>query len=733
MLREIASEQAYADRAYARLEAVRAAAHRDATRAMGAQERGFAARAERESLVVARASRAAHLDVGDEALVLGRIDHADGTRIYVGRVGVTDDARTPLVVDWRAPAAEAFYRATGAHPMGVVRRRHFLSRGREIVHLDDELLDASSRRVRDLVLVGEAALLRAVERSRSGRMRDIVATIQAEQDEIIRAPHDGVLVVQGGPGTGKTAVALHRAAYLLYTHRDRLERQGVLLVGPSAVFLRYVEHVLPSLGEHAVTLATCAELVDGIAAMAMDNPDVERLKGDAGMVDVLRRAIAYRQRPLDAPVKALYDGELLVLTPKDTARIVREVRRAAATHNAGRPLVARRVLDLLADRYLTELRASARAGARSRRLDARLSDEERGELYEALLDDRRVRAALDAMWPALTPAQLLAGLYVSEEWRARGCIPGAWTPADVALLDEAAVLLGPLAARRRTGPTIDEEERWMIERMLDDLAEFDPIIRAERDTFAERYVGARASLDEDGDARVARRTFGHVVVDEAQDVSPMQWRMLARRCPSSSMTVVGDLGQASHAGGSWDDVAAHVGCAPRVAELTINYRTPAEVMDAAACVLAHAAPDVRPPRSVRHAGVPPVVHCARNLPAAAARVARAERRALEDGTLAILAPAGLVESIRDRVGAPADAQAALDAPIAVLPVRAAKGLEFDVVLVVEPAHIAAESGYGALYVALTRPTQRLVLIHAEPLPAELDGLQHAVPEPALVP
>ena len=727
---EIRAEQAVVDHAYERLEAMRAEARALAADVLDLGEGGtFANRIERDVRMEARGRRLADLQVGEEGLVFGRMDAETGERLYIGRVAVADEENEPLVVDWRAPAAEPFYRATARHAMGLARRRHLILRGRRVVGLDDELLGARGAgedEARGLVLVGEGALFSALERSRTGRMGDIVATIQREQDQIIRAPLPGILVVQGGPGTGKTAVALHRAAYLLYTHRFPLERSGVLLVGPNRIFLRYIERVLPALGEHSVTLATPATLV-GTAIRGVDAPAVARLKGDPRMASVVARAVADRGRGLPRELSVLWFGHRLVLSAEASWRIAGQVRRRPGTHNARRPVVERLV---------------------ARHLQRQLPDEEDWATFEQTM--RRipqVREALERMWPVLRPEDLLHDLFgspalirsaarklLSEDeerllHRPRRA-PGEdvpWTDADVALLDEAAVLLGPRPVRsaRRGHSGEADARRWERQRVMADLPDLDAQMR--RDIMRHLEEGEVQAVEERLDPRT--RTFGHILVDEAQDLSPMQLRMLGRRCPAGSMTLVGDLGQASGpwAPAAWDDVLAHLPIrrSPTQTELSVNYRTPAEVMDLAAQVLAAATPGLRPPDSVRRAGLDPVVTEARRggIAPAVAAAATVEREAVGEGKVAVICPAALLDEVRAALPPVPDGESVLDVPVAVLGVDDAKGLEFDSVVLVEPAAIIAQgtqtTGRRALYVAMTRTTRRLHIVHAEPLPPEL--------------
>lgn len=610
---ELRREQAHVDRAYERLEVLRSRA-----RALGegVLDRRVAsshqARYERDVVVHTSALRLAQLELGSLPLVFGRIDRTDGEHYHIGRVAVADERRTPLVVDWRAPVAEPFYRATPRQPLGLARRRHFRARGRLLLGLDDEGFDSDS----DLALVGEGALLSALRRARTGRMGDIVATIQAEQDAVIRAPLEGVLVVQGGPGTGKTAVALHRAAYLLYSHRQRLEREGVLLVGPTAAFLRYVEDVLPSLGEQRVRLTTVDGLVPAFPVTATEPDEVARLKGDARMAEVLAGAPRAR-------------------TP------------------------ARTLLALLS---VPERLASAAGDV----LDAR---------EQALL--------------------------LRRSWR-------GWTAADLPLLDELAALAGRPA--RKDAP-LEAEQRWELERFVEEVVASHPADEVMAADLLARLTEARLALEDGGEAEDP--VYGHVLVDEAQDLSPMQWRMLRRRCPSGSMTVVGDLGQAT---GPWrhdrweSAVAALAARGVTVEQLTVNYRTPAGIAEFADRLRPASLEAGRP---VRRGGAAPVV---RRVPAGAveaeARATAAREADAVEGTVGVVAPAGLLDRLAGVAGE-TGGRVSVAAPGGV------KGIEFDAVVVVEPGAIAAADGCGALYVALTRATQRLTLVHSGELPPPL--------------
>jgi DNA helicase IV len=786
---ELAAEQHYLDAAYARLDDMRRAAERVAEGYTEVQRGGtHQARLEREAAEAYTRRRLAALDIGDAPLCFGRLDlvpddavpdadvpdaDASPDPFYIGRISVTDEDLASLVVDWRAPVAEPFYRATAVAPMGVARRRHFQTQGRRLIGIDDEVFDVEATDASGFTVVGEGALLAALDQSRTGRMRDIVATIQAEQDEAIRADLSGVLIVAGGPGTGKTAVALHRAAYLLYTYRARLAAQGVLLVGPSPIFLRYIDEVLPSLGEDEVSLATPATLKPRLRVRSTESAAAVTVKGDRRMAQVIAAAVADRERPMPREVVARLDGYRLRLRTRDSRRIVERTRARRGTHNERRPYITSLVLDHFRREYRRALVGSYRRerarldpdGVMSsapigQRPTAAVADVTvasalaRGEAappeWEEELTTRvqrlpEVRAALERMWPVLSGAELVHDLFGFEALvrsASAGVLTDAeqrhlirprvgsvrdveWTEADLALVDEADAMLGapssarPRARRRaRRDETLEAARRTVEELGVGGYTNAaDIVARYGSDT-------APGGADDDGETR----TFGHVLVDEAQDLTAMQWRMLARRCPSGSMTLVGDFGQASRAGAlaSWDEVLANVPVhtTPHHVGLTVNYRTPAEIMEVANRLLPAAAPGVEPARPVRSTGAYPEV-----LPVSADQVVRAaadaaRRASGEGGTVAVIAPedshAQLAAALADR-GAVADAVEAIDAPVAVLSGLDSKGLEFDHVIVVEPARLVApdRAGLRLLYVVLTRATRRLVVVHSQPLPEAL--------------
>jgi DNA helicase IV len=771
---ELEQEQAYVSLLYRRLDTLRERTQAELQRALGHDGGGnVQARVDRDAFVARHSGRLAQLDAAEHGLCFGRLDLAGGSHLYIGRLGLLDDDREPLLVDWRAPAAQPFYRATWAAPAGVVRRRHLRTRGRTVLGIEDDVLDPESltEAERD-GLTGEAALLAALTASRTGRMQDIVATIQAEQDRIIRSDLPGVLVVQGGPGTGKTAVALHRAAYLLYSHRQRLARRGVLVVGPNPTFLRYIEQVLPSLGETDVLLSTVGGLFPGVTATGQEPLAAAAVKGDPRMVEVLAAAITDRQRVPDADIVVEVGGQRLRLDPATCERARQQARATGAPHNQARSTFRGEVVAALTDQMVAALtRDLPEVDLPDDELlvdlfpDERLLDPDLDEIRAELAAAPAVRSAVDRLWPRLTPQQLVGGLLGSgERLAAAGAAldpaeralllrPGAgdggdpgWTPADVPLLDEAAVLLGDDGARaRRAEARQAEQERAELAyarevlagttigdaaRYTPDTSALDPGLLAGR----WRVRGASGGLAERA-SQDRSWVFGHVIVDEAQELSPMAWRMLMRRSPSRSMTVVGDMAQtgAPWGPGSWARALdPHAAGRWRVEQLTVNYRTPAEIMAVAADVLATLGAGLEPPRSAREAGSAPW-HLGVDpdeLEARLPEVVAAEAAAAGDGKLAVLVPAGRAERLAARIATVVPAATArrgpsvLDAQVAVLTVAEAKGLEFDAVLVVDPAAILAGGPHGAndLYVALTRTTARLAVVHPGPLPPVLSRL-----------
>jgi DNA helicase IV len=616
---ELRSERSYVAGLYARLDAERARVkgkYNAALRGNGGTPM------ERDVEVRALAKEVKRLDVADDGLCFGRLDTLSGEHSYIGRIGLFDEENEyePVLLDWRAPASRAFYVATAATPENMRRRRQFHTRGRQVVDFTDEVLGRPGGAERGGR--GDSALLAAVNAPRGDGMRDIVATIQAEQDEIIRLDHPGVLVIEGGPGTGKTVVALHRVAYLLYTLRERMERHGVLVVGPNPAFLNHIGRVLPSLGESNVVFMTTGDLVPGLHVTAEDTPEAARLKGSLKILDVLAAAVADRQRLPEHPLP-IELADITVRIDAETAEWAREEARASGLpHNE-----ARAVFSEIVTWVLTE-RAIARIGRGwLTRADREAWEQLRADLLTELADDDKFTAALDELWPILTPETLLAPLYMSpERLRAAGADQAllradgdAWTVSDVPLLDELVDLLGrdksadQATERERKAEAeyaagvldilkmdrqdlMDDEDHLLAQDLLyaEDLADR----FGERDT---RELVERAAADRDW-------TYRHVVVDEAQELSEMDWWVLMRRCPGRSFTVVGDLAQRrSEAGAtSWDTMLEpYVPGRWVYRSLSVNYRTPAEIMTVAAALLAEFAPGVQPPESVRPGGVQP--------------------------------------------------------------------------------------------------------------------------------
>jgi DNA helicase IV len=733
---DLEAEQAYIDRAYECLEATREAARKIRNVVEVGRGGTLQARFEREVFWDTMVNRLAHLQLGDQALCFGRIDteaeadaagsnghgngrasagangsasgsgigHANGNGLpaigdsfYIGRIAVSDEKQEPMIVDWRAPVAEPFYRATGREPMGLVRRRHFATRGRSLLNIEDELFgDAAASLGLDgegSGVTGHGALISALETARSGKLGDIVATIQGEQDEIIRSDMAGVLVVQGGPGTGKTVVALHRAAYLLYTFRFPLEDQGVLVVGPNRLFLSYIDQVLPSLGEAGVELAVLADLVPEVTIRGRDTGTTARIKGDERMLKFLIRAVRQRERALREDLVIGYGVQYLTLTREQSKRIVSDARRRFRRHNAGRRHVESEV-------YATLARSSR-------------DDLDPAEIRERFRGSPELRETLEWMWPVLTPAQLLhdlygskallknasSGLLTDDEWRAlyrprsTDVDSIVWTDDDAPMLDEARALLGVRSRPKRPRPADGE-----------------------------------APPPNDDEVR----TYGHIVVDEAQDLSPMQLQMLTRRSLNGSMTIVGDIAQATGqwAHQNWEEILEHLPDRKPAhrAELTIGYRLPKPIMDLAGRVLRYAAPELEPPDSVREEGDPPrlVGVPTGGLAAAIATEVRRELDAAGLGNVAVICPGGMVAEVGEALDAAGieygqATRHGLDVQVTVVPVGLVKGLEVDASVVVEPARIVADEvqGLRSLYVALTRATKRLVVVHEQPLPSAL--------------
>ncbi|MFF8803694.1 HelD family protein [Streptomyces omiyaensis] len=736
----IRDEQKFITSLYARLDDLRDRAEAAVGAALGTPGTGSAqSRLERDIMVAEQSGLLAAFNAGETGLCFGRLVFRDGRDHHIGRIGLREDnpRRTPLVVDWRAEVARPFYLATGHEPMGLSRRRHITTRGREVVSLHDEVLDLADRtrsghEGRD----ADEVLLAALDAARTGRMHDIVQTIQAEQDAIIRSPHGGVLVVEGGPGTGKTAVALHRAAYLLYAHREQLAKRAVLIVGPNPAFLGYIGNVLPSLGETGVLLATPGELYPGVRATAADAPRAAAVKGDVRMAEALAAAVRDRQQVpgRGAPLVVPHEDGDLVLDWDMALEARHKARETALPHNLARPYFAFRILDALAAQLADRIGADPYGGPNF------LGPDDIALLAKGIAANPDVHAAIDSLWPELTPEDFLADFLAEpthlpeEDAAAIRRDGGAWTPGDVPLLDEAAELLGHDDSAARAAQEAERQRRVQYAQGVLDVSfasrtyEFED--KEELDEDASEVLSAHDIIDaerfaerqEEADHRTAAEraaadrtwAFGHIIVDEAQELSAMQWRLLMRRSPTRSMTLVGDPAQTGDPAGvgAWEAILApHVQDRWQHVRLGVNYRTPAEIMAVAAAVRRRDDPAFEPPGSVRSTGVEPWDRTVEDPVEETAAAVAAEAR--HEGRLAVIAPAELLPAL---AGALPDASHGpapdLTRPVVLLDPRQAKGLEFDTVLVVDPEAVRAGSPHGTndLYVALTRATQRLGIV-----------------------
>ena len=623
-------------------------------------------------------------DLPDTPLFFGRLDYAPGPgpdggefageRFHVGRRHVHDQAGHPVVVDWRAPVSRPFYRASPADPMGLDRRRRFGFSGGELTAHEDEVFTGPG------VQPGPAAgvsriLIEEIERPRSGPMRDIVATIAPDQDDIVRSGPEHTLCVQGAPGTGKTAVGLHRIAYLLYAFPGRMIRGGVLVIGPNRAFLSYIRNVLPALGEVDVTQTTLADLLARVPVRARDTTRAAQVKGDPRMAAVLHRALWAGLREPAESVVVVRGSRRWRVGPGELGELVAELRDRGVRYAAGREMLGHRIAHVI----LTRMEAAGET------CDDRT--------HEAVRRTRPVRAAVDAIWPKADPVRLVLRLL-----------------SDQALL-----------ARAADGLLDDAEQQAIC---------WDP---APRGAASARWSPADAVLiDEASDLIERTPSLAHVVLDEAQDLSPMECRAIGRRCATGSATVLGDLAQstAPAASGSWPGMLAHLGKpGAEVRVLEMGYRVPRQILDYANQLLGELAPGLAPARSLRQdPGALTVRHApAGALPAALASACAAAQG--EPGSTAVISADDQVPSLTRTLGAAGVPHSVLDGSVdglaggglVVVPVTLAKGLEFDHVIVVEPGRIATAEGRGLhrLYVALTRAVSRLTVLHTEPLPALL--------------
>jgi DNA helicase IV len=691
---EIAAEQRHVDRVYARLERAKKDAAEAEAAGYGLANVGtHGALVERDAMVFHAARRRRMLDAEHEGLVFGRLDmHGPETR-YIGRLGLRDDQARALVIDWRAPAAAPFYRATAADPMNVIRRRTIASSGERVTSVEDDLLDPDAAPP-DMHVIGDGALVASLARTTTTGMRDIVATIQREQDEAIRSPASGVTLVRGGPGTGKTAVALHRAAYLLYSDRPRFAGGGVLVVGPSPVFVTYISRVLPSLGEDEVVLAALGSMVVGVEATRHDDAAVATVKGSSRMARLLGRAV--RDNPPDAPteLRLLYRGSLLRLDRRELDRLRETIVALGSPHNAVRRKASGYVLDALWQQA-REVLGPGWATPRE-------------EFAAEVAERREFTAFMRRWWPILRPVDVLAwladaprlGRYANglldrrEVEMLAGSVPKIDRDAsveDVALLDELDSLLG-----QPSRPPRPQGDPYTVGGVR------------EVTTYADRQAAARRAPAERAEDY---REYAHVVVDEAQDISPMQWRMIGRRAAYASWTIVGDPAQSA---GRDDPTetrkardAALRGRRRNDYVLTTNYRNSVEIFDVAASVVRRTDPDIELPTAVRRSGVSPVhLVVPRDRFPDAVRDAVATLLADVAGTVGVIATQATRDAVSAWLGPGLDARAQIVTSLE------AKGMEYDGVLVVDPDAIVSESPSGTrtLYVALSRATQRLTTV-----------------------
>ena len=752
----VAEEQDHLDQVYARLDRMRSNTRRRLDATLHESGGTPQARSERESYERMYSEDLAKFDAAEHNLYFGRLDLDEGEVRRIGRIGVLDDdsADTTLLLDWRAPLSRPFYLATPTDPEGIARRRHVRTRNRAVRGVSDEFLIAGDADADDFGhgdVVNESALVAAMNAARTGEMSDIVETIQREQDLIIRSPHRGVTVIQGGPGTGKTAVALHRAAYLLYTHREILSRSGVLIIGPNSDFLTYIAQVLPSLGESGVVLSTVGDLFPGVTATSPERREALTLKGGLSMVEVMKRAVRAKQSLPTQPEHVEFDTYRIALD-SDLIKAARgKARSSRRAHNQAQRAFVNAALDGLAHRHAGTIGTSLLDSSQL------LSANDIADIRDEMAADPDIRAALLRFWPTLTPQELLRELW-SDEKAIRKITPGwsdadraalyrprsdradgsDFTPADVPLLDELAELVGYGTDES------EREERAQWRRQLADAQdaldiltgsapqdledELDPEILMAYDLIDAEHLAARQTDRQrltTAERAIGDRNwaFGHVIVDEAQELSPMAWRMVMRRIPNHWMTIIGDTAQTGDLAGttSWRTVLEpYVANRWQLRELTVNYRTPGEIMTYAARVLEEIDPTHRPPTSLRHNAIDPVSVRASEPGIAETAVRVADEQDLT-GLTAIITPDRLYDEVAACV-----AGLELEDPPRVLRVASAKGLEFDNTVLVEPAELITQSerGLSDLYVALTRATQRLIVVHDQALPHTLADMPH---------
>ncbi len=742
---QLQEEQQAVSRAYNRLDDLRAQvrARLDTVRAAGSHG-SPTQRTERDSFATMYEDRLTQLRAVEDRLVFGRLDDVHGERRYIGRIGLSNENHEPLLTDWRADAARPFYEATPSNHGDIVMRRHITLSFRDVVGVEDEVLDVHSDQVGEAssngTLTGEGALLASLNSKRTGKMTDIVATIQAEQDRIIRADLNQAVVVQGGPGTGKTAVALHRAAYLLYTHRRTLERSGVLIVGPSSTFLHYIDQVLPSLGETGVVSRTISDLIPGVIATSQDTPHAARLKGQRRMAKAIANAVAARERIPDHLPTIRINGFSVPMLRSDVEQAIADAKRTRQQHNKARETFVHSMLISMRNRYVEKL-------------DYTPEQAELTDVMQQLRMNDVLRKTLNMAWLPMTGEWLIDQLFCKPEqlrrfapWlderdvheliRPKG---SPFTASDVPLLDEAMELLGPdpkAVARQKALDAKRAEEEQFAQDTLAQAGIGSGIVTSQM--LVDNINGMDAELTAQRAAADREWTYGHIVVDEAQELTAMDWRMLIRRCPSRSFTIVGDVAQTSALGGtrSWNKMMDPL-FGPRnwqLDELTINYRNPKEVSQLA-CDFATA-----------EGLYISTVNAVRGVEDSVKRLTLADESLLIDaiaqqsveltrtyvssdgtGRVAIIAPDDMIRPLRRRIYDELrenlnpkefdrlESQSSWDEQVTICSTQTVKGLEYDAVMVVQPGRIETDAPSRAvaasdLYVAMTRPTQRLLIV-----------------------
>lgn len=745
---QLHEEQQAVDRAYGRLDDLRAEMWQrlDTVRAAGSHG-SPTQRSERDSFATMYENRLTQLRSVEDRLVFGRLDAKNGDRHYIGRIGLSSPDHEPILTDWRAEAARPFYEATPSNHGDIVMRRHITLSFREVVGVEDEVLDVHSDQVGQAssagTLTGEGALLASLSSRRTGKMTDIVATIQAEQDRIIRSDMNRAVVVQGGPGTGKTAVALHRAAYLLYTHRRTLERSGVLVVGPSSAFLHYIDQVLPSLGETGVVSRTISDLIPGITATAVDSPYAAKLKGDRRMTSVVANAIAARVRVPAALPTVTISGIQVPMLATDIEQAQADAKRTRQPHNKARETFIRSMLTSMQNRYAEQL-------------DYTPDQAELNRAMSLLRMNEQVRKTLNLCWLPMTAPWLIDQLFAHPErlkslagWLTDNDIAALARPkgspltrSDIPLLDEAMDMLGPdpkAVARQSAADARRAAEEQYAKDTLAATGLGGGIVSSQM--LLDQMNGDDAELTAQRAAADREWTYGHIVVDEAQELTAMDWRMLIRRCPSRSFTIVGDVAQTSALGGTrrWSKSMNRLFGESHwdLNELTINYRNPQEVSELASRfaeeegLYISTVNAVRTiPDSVSRNVVPDMSSLLETTAEQAAQLAEQFVSADGTGRIAVICPDNLIAPVRDAVRRklavildPAEYARLIEQPewdeqISVCGTETVKGLEFDAVVVVEPGLIEDDApsrlvAVSDLYVAMTRPTQKLVIVRTK--------------------